>query len=77
MANRLRNLSSHLDTHTQAKRAACPTCGLLLVDFRKLEDHLKRQQIHLLNKSTNVSAFVLYICWFINEFSKAKTNIAK
>ncbi|CAH8588374.1 unnamed protein product [Schistosoma haematobium] len=53
IANRLRNLSSHLDTHTQAKRAACPTCGLLLVDFRKLEDHLKRQQIHLLNKSTN------------------------
>ncbi|CAH8522510.1 unnamed protein product [Schistosoma turkestanicum] len=53
MANRLKNLSCHLDTHTQAKRAACPTCGLLLVDFRKLEDHLKRQQIHLLNKSTH------------------------
>ncbi|KAK4470622.1 hypothetical protein MN116_006158 [Schistosoma mekongi] len=53
MANRLRNLSCHLDTHTQTKRAACPTCGLLLVDFRKLEDHLKRQQVHLLNKSAN------------------------
>lgn len=48
VANRLRNLSAHLDTHTQMKRTACPTCGLLLVDFRKFEDHLKRQQIHLL-----------------------------
>ncbi|CAH8853749.1 unnamed protein product [Trichobilharzia szidati] len=55
VARRLKNLTGHLDTHTQNKRAACPTCGLLVVNFRKLEDHLKRQQIHLLRKNANVN----------------------
>ncbi|CAH8591846.1 unnamed protein product [Heterobilharzia americana] len=53
VTNRLKYLSGHLDTHTQTKRVACPTCGLLLVNSGKLENHLKRQQIHLLNKGGN------------------------
>ncbi|KER24997.1 zinc finger, C2H2 type [Opisthorchis viverrini] len=51
VARCLKNLVSHLDSHSQGKRVACPTCGLLLSNFNKFEDHLKRQQIHLLNKA--------------------------
>ncbi|KAF6771934.1 MBD2-interacting zinc finger protein [Paragonimus kellicotti] len=52
VARRLKNLTSHLDSHVQGKRVACPSCGLLLVNFGKFEDHLKRQQIQLVNKSS-------------------------
>ncbi|KAA3677717.1 uncharacterized protein DEA37_0005471 [Paragonimus westermani] len=54
VARRLKNLTSHLDSHVQGKRVACPSCGLLLVNFAKFEDHLKRQQIQLVNKSSEV-----------------------
>ncbi|KAF7257813.1 Histone H4 transcription factor [Paragonimus skrjabini miyazakii] len=52
VARRLKNLTSHLDSHVQGKRVGCPSCGLLLVNFGKFEDHLKRQQIQLVNKSS-------------------------
>ncbi|KAA0186424.1 putative Mizf protein [Fasciolopsis buskii] len=50
VAPRLKNLTSHLVTHTQNKRVACPTCGLLLVSFIKFENHLKCQQVQLINQ---------------------------
>ncbi|CAL8068774.1 unnamed protein product [Calicophoron daubneyi] len=58
VAPRLKNLTCHLDSHIQRKRIACPTCGLLLVSLYKLENHLKRQQIHLVDENTtDMSSF--------------------
>ncbi|VDP66860.1 unnamed protein product, partial [Schistosoma mattheei] len=66
IANRLRNLSSHLDTHTQAKRAACPTCGLLLVDFP-----LER---HILFRHSNEKPFKCPYCNFTFKLTNCLTR---